>query len=123
MRKKGYIDHQTLSFDAYDKFIEDDFLNGQRIDPAPTADLTLGPTCGRTRRSLEIWSMTSTSINLRGHPWCSQSTRRPRSPEHPNPLSSLLRRRRVTLTGRPVKISDEDPLPHFTGVAGVGHRM
>jgi phospholipase C len=32
--KTNYIDHQTLSFDAYDKFIEDDFLNGQRIDPA-----------------------------------------------------------------------------------------
>jgi phospholipase C len=32
--KQGFIDHQTLSFDAYDKFIEDDFLNGQRIDPA-----------------------------------------------------------------------------------------
>ncbi len=32
--KAGYIDHQTLSFDAYDKFIEDDFLGGQRIDPA-----------------------------------------------------------------------------------------
>jgi phospholipase C len=32
--KTGYVDHQTLSFDAYDKFIEDDFLNGQRIDPA-----------------------------------------------------------------------------------------
>jgi phospholipase C len=32
--KSGYVDHQTLSFDAYDKFIEDDFLNGQRIDPA-----------------------------------------------------------------------------------------
>jgi phospholipase C len=31
--KKGYIDHQTLSFDAYLKFIEDVFLNGQRIDP------------------------------------------------------------------------------------------
>jgi phospholipase C len=31
--KKGYIDHQTLSFDAYLKFIEDDFLNGQRLDP------------------------------------------------------------------------------------------
>jgi phospholipase C len=30
----GYIDHQTLSFDAYLKFIEDDFLGGQRIDPA-----------------------------------------------------------------------------------------
>jgi len=31
--KSGYIDHQTLSFDAYDKFIEDLFLNGERIDP------------------------------------------------------------------------------------------
>jgi phospholipase C len=28
-----YIDHQTLSFDAYLKFIEDDFLNGRRLDP------------------------------------------------------------------------------------------
>ncbi len=32
--KKNFIDHQTLSFDAYLKFIEDMFLNGQRIDPA-----------------------------------------------------------------------------------------
>jgi len=32
--KTGYIDHQTLSFDAYLKFIEDDFLGGQRLDPA-----------------------------------------------------------------------------------------
>ena len=32
--KQGYIDHQTLSQDAYIKFIEDDFLHGQRIDPA-----------------------------------------------------------------------------------------
>ena len=31
--KRGYIDHQTLSFDAINKFIEDDFLGGQRIDP------------------------------------------------------------------------------------------
>ena len=31
--KRGYIDHQTLSFDAYLKFIEDDFLGGQRINP------------------------------------------------------------------------------------------
>ncbi len=31
--KRGYIDHQTLSFDAYTKFIEDDFLGSQRIDP------------------------------------------------------------------------------------------
>jgi phospholipase C len=31
--KRGYIDHQTLSQDAYLKFIEDDFLGGQRLDP------------------------------------------------------------------------------------------
>jgi phospholipase C len=31
--KRGLIDHQVLSFDAYVKLIEDDFLNGQRLDP------------------------------------------------------------------------------------------
>ena len=31
--RQGFIDHQTLSFDAYTKFIEDDFLSGQRLDP------------------------------------------------------------------------------------------
>jgi phospholipase C len=31
--RKGYIDHQTLSFDAYLKFIEDDFLGSQRLNP------------------------------------------------------------------------------------------
>src|SRR5205807_1787052 len=32
--KRGYIDHQTLSMDAYVKFVEDDFLGGARLDPA-----------------------------------------------------------------------------------------
>ena len=32
--RQGYIDHQTLSHDAYVKFIEDIFINDQRIDPA-----------------------------------------------------------------------------------------
>ena len=31
--KKGYIDHQTLSTDAYLKFIEDDFLGGAQLNP------------------------------------------------------------------------------------------
>jgi len=31
--RQGLVDHQTLSFDAYVKFIEDDFLGGQRLDP------------------------------------------------------------------------------------------
>jgi phospholipase C len=32
--RKGFIDHQTLSSDAYLKFIEDDFLAGARLNPA-----------------------------------------------------------------------------------------
>jgi phospholipase C len=32
--RRGFIDHQILSQDAYLKFIEDDFLHGQRINPA-----------------------------------------------------------------------------------------
>ncbi len=32
--RRGYIDHQTLSHDAYLKLIEDDFLGGARLDPA-----------------------------------------------------------------------------------------
>jgi phospholipase C len=31
--RRGFIDHQTVSFDAYAKFIEDDFLGGRRLDP------------------------------------------------------------------------------------------
>jgi phospholipase C len=31
--RKGYIDHQTLSHDAFLKFIEDDFLGGARLNP------------------------------------------------------------------------------------------
>ena len=32
--RRGFIDHQDLSFDAYVKFIQDDFLHGERLDPA-----------------------------------------------------------------------------------------
>jgi phospholipase C len=31
--KSAYVDHQTLSFDAYLKLIQDRFLGGQRLDP------------------------------------------------------------------------------------------
>jgi len=31
--KHDVVDHQLLSFDAYDKFIEDLFLGGRRLDP------------------------------------------------------------------------------------------
>ena len=32
--RRGVVDHQQLSFDAYLKFVEDDFLGSQRLDPA-----------------------------------------------------------------------------------------
>jgi phospholipase C len=32
--RTGCVDHQVLSFDAYNKFIEDDFLNGAGLNPA-----------------------------------------------------------------------------------------
>jgi phospholipase C len=32
--RRYYVDHQILSFDAYNKFIEDDFLGGRRLDPS-----------------------------------------------------------------------------------------
>ncbi len=32
--RAGFIDHQVLSFDAYLKFIEDDFMGGARLNPA-----------------------------------------------------------------------------------------
>jgi phospholipase C len=32
--RRGYIDHQVLSSDAYLRFIEDDFLGGARLNPA-----------------------------------------------------------------------------------------
>jgi len=32
--RPGYVDHRQLSHDAYLKFIEDDFLEGQRLNPS-----------------------------------------------------------------------------------------
>ena len=48
---QGYIDHQTLSFDAYLKFIEDDFLGGERLNPATDGRPDPRPTSARTSRS------------------------------------------------------------------------
>jgi phospholipase C len=50
--KRGYIDHQTLSFDAYLKFIEDDFLGGARIDPKTDGRPDRRPTVRENLRQL-----------------------------------------------------------------------
>ena len=42
--KRGYVDRQVLSFDAYLKFIEDRFLAGQRLDPSTDGRADSRPT-------------------------------------------------------------------------------
>ena len=67
--KTGYIDHQTLSFDAYIKFIEDDFLNGARLDPLTDGRPRIPDRPrARTCRSSAISRTTSTSTRARDHP-------------------------------------------------------
>ena len=41
--RRGFIDSQTLSQDAYVKFIEDDFLGGRRLDPTTDGRPDLRP--------------------------------------------------------------------------------
>jgi phospholipase C len=48
----GYIDHQTLSHDAYNKFIEDDFLNSQRLDPSTDGRPDPRPSVRESNQSL-----------------------------------------------------------------------
>ena len=81
--KQGYIDHQTLSFDAYDKFIEDDFLGGQRLNPATDGRPDPRPSVRENEKILG---------NLANDFDFSQSPRPPRIlPVHP----------KTTLTGTP----------------------
>jgi len=50
--RRGVVDHQVLSFDAYVKFIEDIFLHGQRIDPATDGRPDPRPDVRETRPQL-----------------------------------------------------------------------
>jgi phospholipase C len=66
--RNGYIDHHTLSFDAYNKFIEDVFLNGQRLDPATDGRPDPRPT---VRESLRVLGSLQRDFSF---------SQRPRSP-------------------------------------------
>jgi phospholipase C len=82
--KRGYVDHQTLSFDAFDKFIEDDFLNGQRLDPRTDGRPDPRPT---VRENVKILGDLTSDFDF------NQSPRGPTPlPVHP----------KTTLTGTPV---------------------
>jgi len=63
--RHGYIDHQTLSFDAYLKLIEDRFLDGQRLDPS-----TLGRPDSRPTVREEVSGLgdLTDAFNFQQHP-------------------------------------------------------
>jgi phospholipase C len=63
--RRGYIDHQTLSFDAYLKFIEDRFLGGSRLDPRTDGWPDSRPTVREERSSSAISTRSSTSTRRR----------------------------------------------------------
>jgi phospholipase C len=63
--RKGYIDHQTLSFDAYTKFIEDDFLGGQRINPRTDGRPDPRPT---VRENVRILGNLTSDFNFKQRP-------------------------------------------------------
>src|SRR5262249_17617609 len=73
--KRGYIDHQTLSFDAYLRFIEDDFLGGTRLnprtdgrpDPRPDVRETV-PQLGNLAADFDFTRPQPVPLLLRPHP-------------------------------------------------------
>jgi len=73
--KRGVVDPQTLSFDAYVKFIEDDFLGGQRLDPRtdgrsdprPTVRETV-PQLGDLRQDFDFSQAPRPPVILDQHP-------------------------------------------------------
>jgi phospholipase C len=72
---RGVIDHQTLSFDAYLRFIEDVFLGGQRLDPLsdgrPDPRPTVreeAPELGDLRRELDLTRKPRKPLLLDPHP-------------------------------------------------------
>ncbi len=81
--KRGCIDHQTLSFDAFNKFIEDDFLGGQRLnprtdgrpDPRPDVRESL-PILGNLARDFDFDQRPRPPLLLAPHP-------------HPGPPSAM----------------------------------
>jgi phospholipase C len=99
--KQGYIDHHVLSFDAYDKFIEDDFLDGQRLDPATDGRPDPRPD---VREAEQILGNLANDFNF------NQAPRPPVIlPVHP----------KTTLTGTPTRATSPAPLVPTNPLAAV----
>jgi phospholipase C len=106
--KEGFIDHQTLSSDAYLKFIEDDFLGGARLNPA---------TDGRPDRRPDVRENEPILGNLEHDFNFGQPPRAPvLLPTNPPTDSPLIP---AYFTGRPPCLGCATPPP---GVPGPGRR-
>ncbi len=73
--RRGFIDHQILSHDAYNKFIEDDFLGGQRLNPVtdgrpdPRPDVReANPLLGDLQRDFDFGARLRNPVILPVHP-------------------------------------------------------
>jgi phospholipase C len=73
--KRGFVDHQVLSFDAYLKFIEDDFLGGARLNPKTDGRPDPRPTVrenvkilGDLRRDFDFAQAPRAPLVLKLHP-------------------------------------------------------
>ena len=63
--RRGFIDHQILSFDAYLKFVEDRFLGGERLNPMTDGRPDLRPT---VREDVRILGNLVRDFNFRQQP-------------------------------------------------------
>jgi phospholipase C len=50
--RRGYIDHQRLTYDNYNRFIEYDFLNNEAIDPRTDGRPDRRPSVRETSKQL-----------------------------------------------------------------------
>jgi phospholipase C len=97
--RRGYVDHQPLSFDAYNRFIEDDFLGGARLDPRtdgrwdPRPDARdASPHLGDLRRDFDFSQRPRRALLLPVHP----------APGHAAALA-------VRATGGPLRLAGDGP--------------
>lgn len=73
--RRHFIDHQRLSFDAFAKFVEDDFLSGRRLNPEtdgrwdPRPDVRENaPGLGDLRRDFNFKQSPRPAVILSTHP-------------------------------------------------------
>ena len=109
--KRGCVDHQTLSFDAFNKFIEDDFLGGQRLNPRTDGRPDPRPD---VRESLPILGNLARDFDFRSgrdRRCCCRCTR------------GRARRRRWAPRRWPRRVGRTSPLAVRPRVVRAGHRV